>query len=49
MDKRPVVKGYAHLANGVSTLLVEARRSSARTVNAVITAAYWSPEAIDGR
>ena len=34
-------KGYPALLDGVASLLEESRRSSARSVNAIMTAAYW--------
>jgi len=34
-------RSYEALLRGVSALLEEARRSAARSVNAIITATYW--------
>ncbi len=33
--------GYGQLASGIETLLKEARRQAAKSVNAVLTATYW--------
>lgn len=35
------VKNYTHLLSGVSTLLEQARTSSVRSVNAIMTVTYW--------
>jgi hypothetical protein len=36
-----VTKQYVTIRNGVVSLLDQARRTSTRAVNAVMTAAYW--------
>ncbi|HVA65627.1 MAG TPA: DUF1016 N-terminal domain-containing protein [Elusimicrobiota bacterium] len=33
--------GYGRLASGIETLLKEARKQAARSINAVLTATYW--------
>lgn len=38
---RAIPRSYEVLLRGVSALLEEARRSAARSVNAIITATYW--------
>jgi len=38
---RSSVRAYAHFAKGIADLLDTARRASARTVNAIMTATYW--------
>ena len=40
-DKPVSVQGYDGLLSGMVSLIKEARRVSARTVNAIITATYW--------
>lgn len=35
------VQGYDSLLSGMVSLIEEARRVSARTVNAIMTATYW--------
>lgn len=40
-DKPVSVQGYDGLLSGMVSLIEEARRVSARTVNAIITATYW--------
>lgn len=40
-DKPVSVQGYDGLLSGMVSLIEEARRGSARTVNAIITATYW--------
>jgi predicted nuclease of restriction endonuclease-like (RecB) superfamily len=41
-EKQKIVKpGYQHLVIQISELFAQARRMSARTVNAIITATYW--------
>jgi predicted nuclease of restriction endonuclease-like (RecB) superfamily len=40
-DLRVAIPDYTSLVNGVSELLETARRASARTVNAFMTATYW--------
>lgn len=37
----PELKNYSALFNGVSTLLEDSKRASARSVNAIMTATYW--------
>jgi hypothetical protein len=40
--RKPVsMKGYDGLLSGMVSLIEEARRVSARTVNAIMTATYW--------
>jgi hypothetical protein len=40
-DKPVSIQGYDGLLSGMVSLIEEARRVSARTVNAIITATYW--------
>ena len=40
-DKPVSIQGYDGLLSGMVSLIEEARRGSARTVNAIITATYW--------
>lgn len=40
-DKPVSVQGYDSLLSGMVSLIEEARRVSARTVNAIMTATYW--------
>jgi len=43
MTQRAIQKweDYEHLISGISKVLETARRASARSVNAIMTAAYW--------
>jgi len=43
MTQRAIQKweDYDHLISGISKVLETARRASARSVNAIMTAAYW--------
>src|ERR1035437_5749730 len=41
MKKSPSRRGYGQLLGGLTALLEEARRSTARAVNRVMTATYW--------
>lgn len=41
MIKKPLVSSYDRLISDISILLEEARRSAARSVNALLTATYW--------
>ena len=40
-DISPTDESYSALLSGVAQLLAQARRASARSVNAVMTATYW--------
>jgi len=40
-DKPLSMQGYDGLLSGMVSLIEEARRVSARSVNAIITATYW--------
>ena len=40
-NKSPAATGYDAMLSGVAGLLEEARRTSVRAVNAIMTATYW--------
>jgi predicted nuclease of restriction endonuclease-like (RecB) superfamily len=41
LPKTKKLEAYGHLVSGITELLEAARRTSARSVNAIMTAAYW--------
>jgi hypothetical protein len=40
-NQKTLISSYEAMLSGVAGLLEEARRTSARTVNAIMTATYW--------
>ena len=41
LPKTKKLEAYGHLVSGITEVLETARRASARSVNAIMTAAYW--------
>ncbi len=41
LDMKKSMQSYDHLVASIQKLLEEARRQAARSVNAILTAAYW--------
>lgn len=41
LEASNIGNNYKHLLSGISSLLEESRKASARSVNAILTATYW--------